>query len=98
LPKCDPFGEASVITVVLGLTAGWLLIAAFALSLTRAARRGDRPADLYAKERSLPPPPAEAADYPSHGQHDGPSHGHRYITDPLPEEPAVQQLALPDDS
>ena len=90
-------GRSSCSTVVLGLTAGWLLIAAFALSLTRAARRGDRPADLYAKERSLPPPPAEAADYPSHSR-DGAAHGHRYITDPLPEEPAVQQLAIPDDS
>ncbi len=64
----QPIGEASAITVVLGVSAGWLLIAAFALSLTRAARRGDRPADRYARERSLPPPPHDPAREVNPGQ------------------------------
>jgi hypothetical protein len=52
----QPIGEASAITVVLGLIAGSLLMAALGLSLARAARRGDLPADRYTTERSPSPP------------------------------------------
>jgi len=83
---------------VLGVTAAWLLIAAFALSLTRAARRGDLPADRHVRERSLPPPPQSPVDHSGHGYSaDDGARRRRYITDPVVEERAVEPLARPDD-
>ena len=84
---------------MLGVCAGWLLVAAFALSLTRAARRGDRPADRYARERSSPPPKLHAVDHSGHGYSaEAGARRRRYITEPGAQEPALEELALPDES
>jgi hypothetical protein len=76
--------EASHIAFALGLTAAWILIATLALSMLRAARRGDRLTTRHARERK---PPLLGLD-PRGYSRDGPLKERRRRPRPITDPPA----------